>query len=450
MIRFLLLHYLRYAQKRALAADASPRIAQERLHRRMGRALRGTRIAELQDARIWDDLDRYRHHVRITKYADYRALISAAMQGGPHPGLFEHGATTAFGHSGASKSYVPFTRAHVDTFRAFQMDAVAEVAIGQGRTQILSSPSIMVQGSLEVGHTPLGLLTGYSSAVMIERTPWLLKQRLLPTPSDLRLPDADARTIQIGRALVLERPRVLTGMPEFVVGTLRALLAGDDANRVREALRGVEVYAWSGMPIAPYRAFLEEHLAPGCRFFDAVSATEGPIGLQAGKDGLYRPALNRSLLLFVRPGHEEKRFAWELTEGETYDVLLGSFAGLHGYRVGDRIRVVSARPLRFELLARTIDVGAACALLGGESSDFCAYLDPATRELSIVLERAQPPSIDDVAALASRLGASRATVRLVDAGRIARAAVALNMHGVTKLPRLHSHPEVHALVERFA
>ena len=450
IVRYLLRQYLRLAQHRALAADASPRLAQERLHARMARALRGTRIAELQDARIWDDLDRYRHHVRATTYADHGALIRDAMQGAPRAGIFERGATTAFGHSSSAKSFVPFTRAHIESFRAFQMEAVAEVAIGQGQRQILSSPSLMVQGSLEVERTVGGVLTGYSSAVMVERTPWLLKRRLLPSPDDLRLPDAGARTAQIGRALVLQRPRVLTGMPEFVVGVLRALLAGDDADRVREALRGIEVYAWSGMPVGQYRAFLAEHLAPGCHFFDAVSSTEGPIGLQVGEEGVYRPALTRSLLLFVRPGESEKRFAWELVEGETYDVLLGSFAGLHGYRVGDRVRVVSARPLRFELLPRAIDVGAACALLGGDASDLCAYLDPTTRVLRILLEGARAPSVASLAELASRLGAAYATVRLVDPGRIARAAVALSVHGITKLPRLHSRPEVQALLERHA
>ena len=148
IVRYLLRQYLRFAQHRALAADASPRLAQERLHARMARALRGTRIAALQDARIWDDLDRYRHHVRVTTYADHRPLIGAAMRCAPSAGIFERGVTMAFGHSSSAKSFVPFTRAHIDGFRAFQMDAVAEVAIGQGQTQILSAPSLMVQGSL--------------------------------------------------------------------------------------------------------------------------------------------------------------------------------------------------------------------------------------------------------------------------------------------------------------
>ncbi|HEY2518123.1 MAG TPA: GH3 auxin-responsive promoter family protein [Polyangiaceae bacterium] len=447
----LLVHaWLRRTQRRADAADGSPRAAQEALHRRMAQAIRGTRAAAIQDPRVWEGLEGYRRHLRPTSYDDYRALVEEARSS-PVPGTFERRVTTAFGHSSSGKKFVPFTRAHIDTFRAFQMDSVAELAIGQGMGELLGATSLMIQGSLEVARSDAGVLSGYSSAVMVERTPWLLKRRLLPSPEALRSPDPEARAAAIGRALIEKKPTLLTGMPEFVVGMLQQLLAGPDRDRVRDALRGIRAYAWSGMSVGAYRPFLDEHLGPGCRYFDVVSATEGPLGIQSGALGVYRPALGRSLLLFAPPHDlDDRRFAWELEEGATYTVLLGSFAGLHGFRVGDRIRVVQARPLRFELLPRTIDVGATCALLGEDTSDLCAYLDPRTRVLRLLVEGVRPPSLAALRAFTARLGAVEASVRLVERGRIARAAVLLNLQGITKLPRLHSRPEVQALLERLA
>ncbi len=450
MLTFVARQYLRWVHRRSSAADADPRAAQEHLHRRIGRALRGTRVAELQDARIWDSLDRYRRYVRTTSYADHEALIADAMGGEPRVGVFERSATTAFGHSSTSKKYVPFTRAHIAGFRGLQADVLADLVVRRDLPQVLSSPSLVVQGSLELARSH-GVLSGYSSAVMVERTPWLLKRRLLPSQADLQIPDLDARAAQIGRALLERRPRVLTGMPEFVVGVLRTLLDRPDAERVREALRAIDVYAWSGMSLGPYRAFFDEHLAPGCKLFDVVSATEGAIGIQAERLGVYRPALARSLLLFANVDDPtDRRFAWELLEGRDYEILLGSFAGLHGYRVGDRVRVVSAKPLRFELLPRAVDVDATWALLGAASTDFCAYLDPSTRALRLLVEGSEPPAIAAIAELAARLGASDASVKLVGVGRIARAAVALTLRGVVKLPRLHSRPDVQAIVEAYA
>jgi GH3 auxin-responsive promoter len=179
--------------------------------------------------------------------------------------------------------------------------------------------------------------------------------------------------------------------------------------------------------------------------FDVVSATEGAMGLQAERLGVYRPALARSLMLFADVDDpSDRRFAWELIAGREYDVLLGSFSGLQGYRVGDRVRVVSAKPLRFSLVPRGVDVGATWGLLGAGATDFCAYLDPSTRALRLLVEGKEPP------ALAPRRAASDASVRLVDAGRIARAAVALTLRGVAKLPRIHSRPDLQAIVERCA
>lgn len=450
MLAFFARQYLRWVHHRSCTADADPRAAQERVHRRLGRALRGTRVADVQDARIWESLDRYRRYVRTTTYADHAALVDSAMRSEPCAGVFEHGPTTAFGHSSTSKKYVPFTRGHIGAFRGLQADVLAELVVGRGLSQVIASPSLVIQGSLEVERTH-GVLSGYSSAVMVDRTPWLLKRRLLPTQADLQIPDLDARVERIGRVLLERRPRVLTGMPEFVVGVLRALLAGPDAARVRDALRGIDVYAWSGMALGPYRAFFDEHLAPGFRMFDVVSATEGAMGLQAERLGVYRPALARSLMLFADVDDpSDRRFAWELIAGREYDVLLGSFSGLQGYRVGDRVRVVSAKPLRFSLVPRGVDVGATWGLLGAGATDFCAYLDPSTRALRLLVEGKEPPALATIAALAARLGASDASVRLVDAGRIARAAVALTLRGVAKLPRIHSRPDLQAIVERCA
>ncbi len=448
VLRFLLKYYLRRRHRRSMSADADPRAAQAILHRRMANALAGTRIAQLHDPRIWNDLDSYRRHLRTTGYDDYRALVAQALSADTCGGAFERGTTRAFGHSSSSRNFVPFTRAHVDNFRAFQLDVAAQLAIGHGCTQILSSPSLMIQGTLETALSPGGILTGYSSAVMIEQTPWLLKRRLLPSPSELRAPQVEARIASVRRALLEKRPRVLTGMPEFVVGVLRTLLGGPDVTLIREALRGIELYAWSGTPLGRYRAFFEEHLAVGCRMFDAVSSTEAPIGLQCSQTQAYRPALERTLLLFASPRDPaDRRFAWELVEGAEYDVLLGSFAGFHGYKVGDRVRVVSARPLRFQLLSRAVDADATGDLLGASATDFCAYLDPTTRALRLIVESAAPLERAIVNAIVARLGASAATVRIVEAGRLAQAAVELSLRGIAKLPRLHSRPDVQALLE---
>src|SRR5438876_11260270 len=111
MLGWLLGAYLRRVHRRGLAADASPRAAQEAIHAKLARALGGTRVAGLQNACIWGSLDAYRSGVRETSYEDYRPLVDHVASGAPEAGWFERKATRTFGHSSSGRSkLVPFTR----------------------------------------------------------------------------------------------------------------------------------------------------------------------------------------------------------------------------------------------------------------------------------------------------------------------------------------------------
>jgi hypothetical protein len=179
---------------------------------------------------------------------------------------------------------------------------------------------------------------------------------------------------------------------------------------------------------------------------DAVSATEGALGIRCPETGSYRFALQRSLLLFSPIGSENERFfAWELEAGQDYEVILGSFAGLLGYRTGDRVRRASGARMRFDLLPRGLS-GEQALGFGDGASDYYAFLDPRTRALELSLEAENAPSPLELQTLATRLGARSAQVRLVARGRIARAGLRASASGVTKLPRLNRDPRVHSIL----
>lgn len=424
-------------------ADRQPALAQERAHRAISHMLVGTQAAQLQPLSACQDLESYRSHVRLTVYEDYRSLVSQAMLRPGSNDYFERGPTRYFGHSSSGCKYVPYTRAHLASFRGFQMDAAAQIGFGLGRSEIFSGRSFMIQGNLGVERAPSGVVRGYSSAVMVELTPWLLRRWLRPRVSDLRIADIEKRVERIGVSLLKERPRILAGIPEYVAAVLRLLLEGPQADAIREVLSHVTVYGWSGSPLGSYRSFFEPLFAPGCDFLDAVSATEGALGIRCPETGSYRFALNRSLLLFTPVGREKERFfAWELETGQDYEVILGSFAGIMGYRLGDRIRRARGSKLRFDLLPRAL----AGLGFGEASSDYYVFMDPSTSALEVSLESENAPTALELDALTTRLGASSARVRLLPRGRIARAGLRASASGVTKLPRLNRDARVHSIL----
>ncbi|MBI4815815.1 MAG: GH3 auxin-responsive promoter family protein [Deltaproteobacteria bacterium] len=432
--------------RRLEAADRAPRAAQRDLHERLSRALFGTAIASLQDPRALADLESYRRFVRPTTHADIAPLVEHAMLR-PIRNAFERGVTRSFGHTSSGRKHVAFTRGHVRTFKAFSATALAEAVCGLGLDELLEGRTLMIQSSLEVSRTPGGALAGYSSGVMLEHTPWLLKRRLLPNSAALLAPTIDARLSAIEHALLTERPKAITGIPEHVVGVLRRLMEGSRAREVTDALRGVRVYAWSGTSLGPYRRFFDEHLAQNARFVDAVSATEGPLGIHAGMPGLYRPALTSSLLLFVPPDDpSDRRFADELEPGRKYEVWLGSFAGLLGYRTGDVIEVDSVRPLRFRLAPRSLDIDRTWAALGTHVTDFCVYHPPQSDRATMLVESPRSLSPDVLGSVARILGVAEVEARLLAEGTLAKAALAATFEGLIKRPWFHRRPEVHALL----
>ncbi len=445
MIRRILATLLRRAHRRLEAADAAPRAAQAAVHRRLARALAGTQAAALHPAAAWADLDAWRDHVRLTTHADYAPLIAQALAA-PLPGAFERRPTAAFATSTSGAKHTPYTRAHFASLRAFQSAVLGQALVGRDLTALLDGRALVVQGSLELARTPGGALTGYSTALMVATAPWMLRRSMSPPLEVLRAPDPATRLSGVRDALVTARPTALSGIPEYVVGALRHLLAGPDAEAVRDALAAVRLYAWSGTPLGPLRAFLQAHLAPGAALFDAVSATEGPLGVQAEAPGVYRLALPHVLLLFVATDDPDHRaLAHQLTPGRDYAVHLGSFSGLSGYATGDRVHVLSTDPVRFALLPRQLDVEAAWRALGPETTDFRLFRD-ATAGLTALIERPSAPDAAALATLAALAGASTATAHLLPPGHLTRAAFTFNPLGLVKLPWLSSRPDLAARI----
>jgi hypothetical protein len=89
-------------------------------------------------------------------------------------------------------------------------------------------------------------------------------------------------------------------------------------------------------------------------FVETYIATEGAVAFSfdPDEDGLALNSLE-NLYLF-RPESDESSFlfAHELQEGQAYSIHVTTPGGLINYRLGDRVEVVSKRPLRIRILGR--------------------------------------------------------------------------------------------------
>ena len=212
MIARLVEQHLRRAFEKMNEADLHPVGAQADVLDRQGRALYGTGVAALQQARIWQSLEEYRQWVRLTDHDSYSDLVDDAMAAPLHA-AFELGVTQAFAHSTSGTKYTPFTRAHISNFRSFQKRVLAQAVCGEGQIDLLRSRTLVVQGNLDIGATAAGAVRGYSTAVMIARSPWWLRQRLTPSFDALRERDLGKKLDATRDALLEKEPLALSGIP---------------------------------------------------------------------------------------------------------------------------------------------------------------------------------------------------------------------------------------------
>ena len=409
------------------ADDRDPEAAQARVLAAQAKALSGTEVAKLQDPRIWTSPAAWRRFVRRTGAVHYAELADAGLAD-PRPGRFEASATLRYGRTGSGRA-VPYTRAHRRAFEGLQLGLAASLPrLGVG--DALLGSVLLVQGGLGVSRTAAGVVHGYSASLALDALSWPMTAIVAPAPGAVGGLDDAARVGAIRDALLRRRPKAITGVPSGVVAVIRALLADDDG-RVREALRRIRVYGWSGMPLGPYAPLLSDHFAPGCAFVDVASATEGPIGWPEG--GAHRLAWGLGLFGFAAPGDDRLVGPAELTPGR-WELVIGAGSGWQGFWGGDIVEVIETKPVRVRLLPRGVDVDALAAAVGHER--FRVALSGADAEVLL-----EAPA-GDRAALTALLGP---TARFVDVavGSIDRAALA-----APKLPWVFRDPGLRAAIVR--
>jgi hypothetical protein len=155
--------------------------------------------------------------------------------------------------------------------------------------------------------------------------------------------------------------RVLTGVPNFVVPLLERLQAfaaarGRPIRSARDLWPNLRLYGWSGSPIAIYARRLRELIGEGVTWWENFSATEGPVAWQhrPGEPGLMLDL--RDAFLELQPaaaGLDGPRLGIHQAQvGETYRLLMTSWAGLFAYHLGDLVEVVGRAPYRIVFAGR--------------------------------------------------------------------------------------------------
>src|ERR1700730_16692454 len=97
--------------------------------------------------------------------------------------------------------------------------------------------------------------------------------------------------------------------------------------------------------------------ASNVSFYETYFSTEGPLAFsfEPNEDGLALNSLENLYLFRPYAGDGSFLFAHELRQGDSYSIHVTTPGGLVNYHMGDRIEVVSTKPLLIRVSRREAD-----------------------------------------------------------------------------------------------
>ncbi|HVO30312.1 MAG TPA: GH3 auxin-responsive promoter family protein, partial [bacterium] len=226
---------------------------------------------------------------------------------------------------------------------------------------LLSGKRILLGSRPRCGTSPTGLPICDASGMIATRAWWSVRWLYSPRHRDHWIADWPTKAERILDQTHGKKVISISGIPA---------LAMDLARRARERY-GVEtldrvwpdlrqyvygsVHLSSEQRAALRRSWFQSGAA--LRFFETYFSTETPLAFafEPDDEGLALTTLENVFLFRPYSGDGSFLFAHELAEGGTYSIHVTTPGGLVNYRMGDRVEVLSTRPLRIRCVGREAD-----------------------------------------------------------------------------------------------
>lgn len=313
-----------------------------------------------RDIKTYED---FRERVEISPYETIRPYVMR-MIGGERdvlwPGRVKHFAQSSGTSDGKSK-YIPitsmsFSRSH---FRG-SSDVVAHYLHCRPDSRLFSGKAFILGGSFanELGTYAKGIRVGDLSANLIDSINPLAEIVRVPSKKVALMENWTEKLPALVESAKRQNITNISGVPSWFLTVLRETIKACGANTIHDVWPNLEVFFHGGISFKPYR---EQYLnivdRAKMHFQETYNASEGFFALQ---NDLSDPSM--LLLLDAGTFYEFKPIdnpaskplaAWELEQGNIYELIITGCNGLWRYPIGDTVKVESTRPLKITIAGRT-------------------------------------------------------------------------------------------------
>lgn len=309
--------------------------------------------------------EQFKQRVPLCHYEDIRQDVMRMIKGAEGvlwPGRVKNFAQSS-GTSGGKSKYIPIT-AHSFKRNHYQgaSDVVAHYINLNPSTRIFSGKALILGGSFatEVA-TPPGVCVGDLSANLIQHMNPLANLVRVPAKHIALMPDWTEKLPRLVDACVNENITNLSGVPSWFLTLIKEVLKRKGAKSLHEVWPNLEVFFHGGINFSPYR---EQYMAlcdmNRMHFLDTYNASEGFFAVQTDWS-------TEAMMLLLDCGvfyefipqrhiHDDMPDAipiWQITPGETYELVITACNGLWRYRLGDMVMLEQTSPVKIRIAGRT-------------------------------------------------------------------------------------------------
>lgn len=308
----------------------------------------------------------FAERVPLVSYPDIRADIMDAVAG--KPDILWRGVTRRFAQSsgttdGKSK-YIPLTddSLRMNHYRG-GLYSVGHYLRSNPDSRIFGGKAFILGGSFanEITDLPKDVKVGDLSAHLIDNINPLVEKLRVPSHDTALMESWHEKLPRLIAESVREDVTNISGVPSWFLTVLRGVLKQVGASSIHDVWPNLEVFFHGGISFDPYREQYEA-IADSSRmhYLETYNASEGFFAVQDD------PAI-RAMLLMISDGIFYEFIpvdqcgeaspivlpAWEVSDGEVYEIVITSCNGLWRYRPGDTVRIHGTSPLRITVEGRT-------------------------------------------------------------------------------------------------
>lgn len=303
-------------------------------------------------------------HVPVTPYPEIRPLIMR-MIAGYHdvlwPGTTKWYAQSSGTSDGRSK-FIPITDDSLRlTHYAGGAEVVAHYLASNPSSRVFSGKNFILGGSFATSLTdiPRGVHVGDLSATLIRRINPIANLVRVPSRRTALMPDWNTKLPALVDASIHADITGISGVPSWFLTVIKKVIEKTGADTIHDVWPNLEVFYHGGIAFGPYREQYRALTDPSrpMHYVDNYNASEGFFAVQDNPEVAAMLLLaNHGTFYEFRPVKNPEADpvpAWEVSEGEVYELIITGANGLWRYPIGDTVRIVSINPLRITIAGRT-------------------------------------------------------------------------------------------------